>query len=259
VEARGNIRLRLGTLAGASYQIQAEGNLNARIPEDVSLQLSLTSRAKNIKVRLPQGAQAIAAAEHELVLGDGAVEMRLVAGGNLYLVSEGGWEQGEPENFEMVGADFSNELSQQIAQQVETQIQAQIEAMTRQINAQVAQLTEQVGKAGLSPEETERLMEQARQTSERETARAEEKIRKAREKLELKLEAARRKQEVKAQAAQRRARVHRSWEFEPSTPKAKSEPVSEEERLMILSMLEQKKISLEEAEQLLASLEGREA
>ena len=35
------------------------------------------------------------------------------------------------------------------------------------------------------------------------------------------------------------------------------EQVSEEERLTILRMLEQKKISLEEAEQLLSALEGK--
>ena len=38
---------------------------------------------------------------------------------------------------------------------------------------------------------------------------------------------------------------------------AASDPVSEEERLMILQMLEQGNISLEEAEQLLAALEGK--
>jgi hypothetical protein len=34
------------------------------------------------------------------------------------------------------------------------------------------------------------------------------------------------------------------------------DPVSNEERLMILQMLEEKKITLQEAEQLLAALEG---
>lgn len=260
VEAGGNVNLRLNVLLGAHYQIQAGGNLNARIPEEASLKLSLSSGAQNIKLRLPDGPQAIPEAQHELVLGDGDAEMTLGAGGNLYLVSEGGWEENEFDEYELTGADFSSELSQQIAQQIETQIQSQMEAMTRQINAQVAQLTERVSQAGLSAEETERLMEQARQASAREAERAEEKMRRAREKLERKLEAARRKQELKAQAAQRRARgVHRSWEFERTSPTPRPEPVSEEERLLILSMLEQKKISLEEAEQLLAALEGRES
>ena len=132
---------------------------------------------------------------------------------------------------------------------------------SRLLSQRIAQLTEQVSRAGLSPDETEYLMEQARRASAREAERTEEKMRKAREKLERKLVAARRKQELKAQAAQRRARtqVKRSWDSEAPAYAARAEPVSEEERLMILNMLEQKKISLEEAEQLLAALEGKEA
>jgi hypothetical protein len=261
VEAGGNVRLRLNVLMGASYQVLAGGNLNARIPEEADLKLSLSSQAKNIKVRLPDGAQAIPEAEHEITLGAGDVEMRLGAGGNLYLVSEGGWDDDEMDELDLVGAEFSSEISQQIAQQIEAQIQTQVESMTQQINAQVTRMTEQIGQAGLSPEETERLMEQTRQVSELETARAQEKMRKASRKMERRLEAARRKQEVKARAAQRRARVHgkRSWGHDRAAPAEKSEPVTEEERLMILNMLEQKKISLDEAEQLLAALEGKES
>jgi hypothetical protein len=55
----------------------------------------------------------------------------------------------------------------------------------------------------------------------------------------------------------------KGWGFEgfgAAQPQAaaSADPVSEEERLMILRMLEQKKISIAEAEQLLAALEARE-
>ena len=261
INAGGNLRTRLNVIMGVQYRFNAEGNINARIPEDVSLNLSLASQAKNIKIKLPDGARAIAEKEHELELAGGEIEMSLKAGGNLYLICEGGWGEFDYDDPELVGAEFSSELSQQIAGQVEAQIQSQVETMTSQINAQMAQLSAEIGKAGLSPEETEQLMEQARQASERETERAQEKISKARQKLERKLEAARRKQEIKAQAAQRRARVHskRSWGYDTPTPPTPPDPVSEEERLMILNMLEQKKISLEEAEQLLAALDGKES
>jgi hypothetical protein len=39
-------------------------------------------------------------------------------------------------------------------------------------------------------------------------------------------------------------------------PSIETEPVGDEERLMILRMLEEKKISLEQAEELLSALEG---
>ena len=43
----------------------------------------------------------------------------------------------------------------------------------------------------------------------------------------------------------------------PMPVKGAAEPVSEEERLMILQMLEQGNISLDEAEQTLAALDGK--
>ena len=145
--------------------------------------------------------------------------------------------------------------------QLYQKIEAQMQAMTRQINEQMELLTQRFSGAGMSPEEIERIMAQARQVSERETTRAQEKMRRAQEKLERKLEAAQRQRE---KAADRRTRGagRQSWSFDwpspPPAPAPPKEPVSDEERLMILRMLEQKKITLEEAEQLLAALEDKE-
>jgi hypothetical protein len=74
--------------------------------------------------------------------------------------------------------------------------------------------------------------------------------------------AAQRKMEYKAQAHERAARHGRhSWSFgfqtPPTPPPPASEAVSEDERLMILRMLEQKKISMEEADELLSALEDK--
>lgn len=96
------------------------------------------------------------------------------------------------------------------------------------------------------------------------TVRAQEKIRQAQEKLESKLEATQRRHERRAEEFDRRTRHGKqSWSFQSPTPTSQTpepekEAVSEEERLMILRMLEQKKITLEEADKLLAVLEGKE-
>jgi hypothetical protein len=160
---------------------------------------------------------------------------------------------------------------------VEAQIGTQMEEITRRMNDQMSRLTETLGKVGMSPDETQRIINQAMQASERETARVQEKMRRAQEKLERKLETTQRRAEQKAQAAERSSwtRSRHTWghgrhglKIElsptpgPTTPPASAtpahEPVSEEERLMILRMLEQKKISMEEADRLLAALEGKE-
>ena len=45
----------------------------------------------------------------------------------------------------------------------------------------------------------------------------------------------------------------------PKPPTPTGEPVTEEERLVILRMLEQKKITMEQAEELLSALEDKES
>jgi hypothetical protein len=85
-------------------------------------------------------------------------------------------------------------------------------------------------------------------------------------KLDLKVAAAQRKADRKARAAaaraarkERQSRGERGYTIMPPPPSKPVDPVSEEERMMILQMLQDKKISVEQAEKLLAALEGRGA
>jgi hypothetical protein len=87
-------------------------------------------------------------------------------------------------------------------------------------------------------------------------SRAQEKIARTQERLARKMEAASRRAEQRGRVPPGRARAY-PWPPQPPNPPEAREPVSDEERLMILRMLEQKKISLEEAENLLAALEGK--
>ena len=95
-------------------------------------------------------------------------------------------------------------------------------------------------------------------TGERESDRAQEKMRRAQEKLERKLEAHRRRAESRSQAATDRRTRRQSWGFEwpaPPPPPAPPKPqATEEERLMILRMLEQKKITLDDVKQVVGSV-----
>jgi hypothetical protein len=106
-----------------------------------------------------------------------------------------------------------------------------------------------------------RLMEQAGDRLEEATRRAGN----AGHRASIKIEAAMRRAEAKARAAEVRARrgqfnVHVGrWNWDP-TPQGTAQsgaPVSDDERLIILKMLQEKKISVEEAEKLLAALEGK--
>jgi hypothetical protein len=263
VSAAGNAQVRLSMLSGNDYQIQAEGNIHCRIPEDASITINFSSNGETIQVNLPNQSRMVKDRSYSVTLGNGDATMNITAEGAIFLKTQA-YEPGEADFEADMGEGFGgvyDEFSQQIAQQVEAQIEAQMEALTRQLNEQMANLSASVGKAGLSEQETEQIIQRARISSERATAQAQEKMRRAQEKLERKLEAARRRNEMKTQAAERRAQFHgrKSWNIEFPTPPAgpAKEPVSDEERLMILRMLEQKKISLEQAEELLSALEGK--
>ena len=259
--ASGNVRLRLDMLAGISYQVQAEGNLHCNIPQATDLKLDLSSDAEIIKVKLPDSAQVYRQPHLLLNLGEANIEMVLSAGGGLYLSCD---ENGYSENYGETGV-WSEDFSQQIAQQVETQISTHLEQMSQQLNEQMERMSNQFSRVGMTPDQVNKILDQARQVSERETTRAQEKMRRAQEKLERKLEASRRRHEVKTQTAEARSQAHAKrsggveWPSMPSESEGiKSDRATEEERLMILRMLEQKKISLDEADSLLSALEGKE-
>jgi DUF4097 and DUF4098 domain-containing protein YvlB len=263
VAVAGNAQVRLSVLSGDDYQIQADGNIHCRIPEDASVIINFTSDGETIQVKLLNQSRMIKDKNYSVTLGNGDATMNITADGAIFLKTQA--EEPAAADFDAdIGEGFEgvyDEFSQQIAQQVEAQLEAQMEALTRQLNEQMATLSVSVGKAGLSEQETEQIIQRARISSERATAQAQEKMRRAQERLERKLEAARRRSEMKAQAAERRAQFHgrRSWniEFPTPPPTPAKEPVSDEERLMILRMLEQKKITLEQAEELLSALEGK--
>ncbi len=269
VVAAGDVRLRLTVMIASNYQIQAQGDVVCTLPQEADLKASLNSSARSIKVRLPDNSNSYRQEQVDFTLGSGEIALNIHASGDIVLLGEEtGWEGGAPSP-----PDFG----QQIARQVEAQIGTQMEEITRRMNDQMSRLTETLGKVGMSPDETQRIINQAMQASERETARVQEKMRRAQEKLERKLETTQRRAEQKAQAAERSSwtRSRHTWghgrqglKIElsptpgPTTPPTSAtpvhEPVSEEERLMILRMLEQKKISMEEADRLLAALEGKE-
>jgi SHOCT-like domain len=260
----GNVRLRLCMLVGQDYRIKAGGNLQCEVPEDASLVAELHSGAQRIKIQRPEGKSTLAEAQYNLTLGEGKSSMALKAGGAIsFTAQQVDWEDMDEIQDEMdeTFGEFSDEFGQQIADQVEAQIETQMEIL----NQNLAKLEIMIGKAGMPPEEADQVMQRARQATEKANLRAQERMRRAQEKLERKLQAAQRKSEMKMKAAERHDHTTRrhSWGIQWSTPPSQTsaapvdEVATDEERLLILRMLEEKKISLQEAEELLTALEGK--
>lgn len=264
VTVQGNARVRLCLLAGKNYRIQVDGDLQCIVPEDASLLVNMSSKGRRIQVRLPDATTTLAEENYSLKLGNGEAEMALFAGGTVFFASrEADWAEMDDVRDELDDAfsEFSEEMGTRIAGETEDQIETQMELL----NEHLAKLELLISQSGMPQAEADRVMRRAREAQEKANARAQEKIRRAHLKMERKLEAATRKAEMKMKAADRRPSppTRQSWKFEwpapPTTPTKTeaSESVTDQERLLILQMLEQKKISIAEAEQLLAALEGK--
>ncbi len=259
-ETNGNITLRLDPAPGEKYEFEANGNLVCRLPEDTSAAIRI-DRAASIRLNL-RGVDTPSKADapFDLRLGEAEAAISLSASGNVLLISQApDWEMSD--DFDAGFARDFVDMASDIGQQVMQQIDAQMEMLERQLDAQMENLDATLGAAGFTSEAAERISRQARDASARATARAQEKMHRAQERIQRKMESVQRRAEQRARSEERRSqnREKRSWGFEwpGSRPEASSEPVSDEERLVILKMLEEKKISVEEAEQLLSALEGK--
>ncbi|RPI32783.1 MAG: hypothetical protein EHM70_08025 [Chloroflexota bacterium] len=258
----GNATLRLDPRLGQAYNFSANGNLLCRLPEDASVKLSVP-RAASVTVKMKSAGNVDSSkTPFELVIGEGDADLTLSAGGNVMVAEQAvDWEMMQEIDAD-TGADL-NSLSTDIGDQLTQQIDAQMDLIERQIDTQIDQLTATLGASGLSREAAERISQRAREASARATARAQEKMQRAQEKIQRKVEAAQRRAESRARSAERRAHRHerQSWGFSWPDPPAPPEPpepqVTDDERLMILRMLADKKITAEEAEALLDALEGK--
>ena len=243
----------------STNEIRAEGNLICRLPADASVKVSIPS-GDNVRVKIPDvEVPSQIETPFDLVLGEGDASLTLGASGNVILSSRPpDWNMS---TFEVdLEAEFDN-MAETLNEEISAQIEAQMEMMEEELQIQLDNISASLDLSGLSPEKAERIAQHTKEATERANQRAQEKMRRAQEKMNRKLEAARRRAESKARAAERAARDRRrrpeppTWVTSPTRPV--SEPVSDEERLMILQLLEQGKVTTDEAEQLLAALEGK--
>ncbi len=263
--ANGNIMLRLDPAPGHTYEFKADGNVFCRLPADASVEISVPQAAQ-VMVDLP-GIHASTPVQtpYALTMGEGDAHISLSAGGNVVLDTHApDWEM---EDFDIDVGEEVNGMADVVSGQITRQVESQVRMIEENLNANLSRITMRLSAARLTADQARRIEERAREAGERATARAQERVRRAQERLEQKLAAAQRKLEYRAHAsAQAREHAHRhsrqGWSFNiptpPTPPAPPSDPVSEDERLMILRMLEQKKISLQEAEELLSALEGKE-
>ena len=254
-EVAGDATLTFAPRLGQSH-VTANGDIVCRIPPEANATLHLESIGASIAIKMPGSTRTIEEREYELKLGNGEVPIHLTAHGDVavfgqpfddkgrqtFKVRERGSEGDFDFDFDFDfdrGFDFSS-------------LGKQFENFGEQFR----------GDFG------ERIAQQAREAAERVAHKAQAKAEQAARKAEEKA----RRMEARVRHEEHRGRwggdfgPRRAWRVErPPTPPAPAvppepprEPVSDEERLAILRMLEQKKISVEQAEQLLSALSGNQ-
>jgi hypothetical protein len=238
VTAGADVALYLAPLPGQTYDITAGDDLILRMSPDANVRLHLTgSSPDSIHVDFPGVQVPEDCRGCEVIIGqesDDMAEMLLTAGDDLLVTSQAdSWESAADFGVGMRDGGEWNippfELPDDFTESINRRVQ---EAMQR----------------------AQSHLEAANRRAESTGHRA-----------SIKIEAAMRRAEAKARAAEVRARRgqvnvhfgHRSWDETQPGPTQASVPVSDEERLSVLKMLQEKKISLEEAEKLLAALEGK--
>lgn len=230
-----------------AYRLQVGGGLLLTLPADASADLSIKSKAKDITI-FP-GKLDITSNEEELehTLGEGGPTISLIAGGKVFIIdNEFTAFTGIKMNLDNLGsiaAGFSADTTDFIRDN--------LEHLEEDLAASLSGLSESLKGAGLSEEKLRDLGAQIEETSRKAAEKAEIAAIKAQAKVEKKYAKARRKI-IKAQERIKQFDIDKFLETEPD-----KKSVSESERMLILEMLQEKKISAVEAEELLKALEGK--
>jgi len=220
----GDVSLSTALAKGASYRFQARGDISAKV--EASDGARLTLEGGDIHCRLPLQVSERSSRRVVGTLGEGSAELTLQAKGDLS-VSERG------ESWGPAG---------------EAQWEFQMDAWTQQFEAQMADMQRKLEErlANIPFVEGEKAARRAQEAADRARRQAE----RAADRARVRAERASRKH------GQRGVGFHVSWPSSPQSPKPAGEPVSDAERLAILKMVADKKITADQASKLLSALEG---
>lgn len=246
-DVQSDIRLRTDLVSGKHYQFKAAGDIVARVPASVDAAFTLQTAGGDIRIKAPLQHCQDEPGKVTGRLGDGGATVVLEAGKDVILIArDGGWDElgaGLGMLGAEIGAEFGTDFAG-LAEDIAAQVEAQMEEMSVQLEHKLAHLeVELAGVDRRAAEAAERAAEHARRQVERAAKRVQ------------------RQAEREAVRARRHAERYRRKAGKAPTSSAVAgsqepagEPVSDQERLTILNMVAEGKITIEEAETLLEAL-----
>lgn len=239
VNVGGDASMQLADLTDESFTINAGGDVSVELPEGASARVDINDS---------EGTRRI-------MFGEGGASVRINAGGDVSVS-----RQGEEED------DIHEVVTRSVDEAMRT-VDQELSAMQRNLENMTRDFSERFAGVGVPAWKAERAQAKA----EAAARRVEGKLRQRMAKLE---ERARREAERTARKAERSAaRQGKRYTWTGAAPRPPEPPqppsfsnapfeppqpprqVTDEERMLILRMLQDKKITTEQAEQLLSALE----
>lgn len=241
----GDLHANFSPVPWQAYALQAQGDIFAQIPPTTNADFIMTSDQESIQLNLNGQSQSIMEPKTEIELGEGGAQVTLSAGGEVILSTE--IREWSPEF--SFGAGLEG-LSEQITQQTTEQIQTTLSSLESHLKENLSSASQSLEAAGFSEEKIAQIRSQIEQASQKATEKARQAAKKAEAKLERKI----------AQAQRKARRETRTFNLEDFLSQRDEErrAVSEKERMMILRMLQEKKITAQQADELLSALEGED-
>jgi hypothetical protein len=214
--------LSIDFLPEREYRFSAGSNVLCRVQPDANVRFVLPPE---VDVQLDVAAEVTTDDDRQNVtLGDGSIPVHIVQANTLRLV-------GEEEDYML-----------SLGVQIEEELDARMSSLEEKLSQHLAHLAGLDDRFQAKAEQFASQAEKFARRAEREAERAAEQIRRGFERQTIKR---------KREAGPRRMR----FTVDSNAASRSSEPISEQERLMILQMVRDNKISIEEAERLLAALD----
>ncbi|MCJ7715823.1 MAG: DUF4097 domain-containing protein [Anaerolineales bacterium] len=246
-KAGGDAQINFSPVPWQAYKINTGGDLSIAIPEDCNVDLSIKSKKEDITISLGDIDEKVKEKELTKQIGEGGPAVMLSAGGKVFVSSDMySWLSPLRKNAEELG-NIAIDFSDQTAEQFKDHF-IHIEEDLRE---SFSNLGDSLDSIGLSEEKLKRIKTQIEESGLLTAQKAEMAAVKAQAKVEKSIA----KAQLKARDMKRKTREFDLSEFLET--QAEKKTVSDSERLMILNMLQDKKITPEEADDLLEALEGK--
>lgn len=241
-------RLEVESLLAKGIQLQVAGDLRCELVKTLDALINMSSAEEDILIRGEDGQRRVSERSFQYKLGAGNIPLNFVCGGKIILITHPPAWRSSQDFQDMFGGE-----TDRVADQFEADFKERMESQVLNFNQQMQKLTEEIEKLGVSQPMLEKILESARASSQKASLRAQEKMRQAQEKLEQRMAEAKRKSAAKMDG-QEGVFAAGDDKARGGAPPGMRKGGLEEERLFILKMLEEKKITVEQAENLLAAL-----